>query len=95
LFFGFLLFMAGSLHAQEICDNAIDDDGDGLIDLNDDECDCETLIESSLIPNASFEDLICCPGFLGMLDCAETWIQASIPTTDFFPYMRFNRCWLG
>ncbi|NQY11463.1 MAG: SBBP repeat-containing protein [Flavobacteriales bacterium] len=25
---------------REICDNGIDDDGDGLIDLNDDDCEC-------------------------------------------------------
>jgi len=35
----FLLF-SNVLTAQEICDNAIDDDLDGLIDLNDDECNC-------------------------------------------------------
>lgn len=26
--------------AQEVCDNGIDDDGDGYIDLFDDECAC-------------------------------------------------------
>ena len=31
---------------DEICDNALDDDGDGLIDLNDPDCDC-ILIELS------------------------------------------------
>ena len=28
---------------EEICDNAIDDDDDGLIDLNDPDCDCEMI----------------------------------------------------
>ena len=44
--------------SQEICDNGIDDDGDGLIDLNDPDCECngfgtpQTI--PSLIPNPSF-----------------------------------------
>ena len=33
-----LLFSTGTLSAQEICNNGIDDDGDGLIDLLDEEC---------------------------------------------------------
>jgi len=67
---------------EEICDNAIDDDMDGLIDLNDPDCDCEVIEPVSLIPNPSFEDLNCCPNDISQLDCAETWIQASEPTTD-------------
>lgn len=71
------------LHAQEICDNAIDDDGDGLIDLNDDDCYCPSLVASSLIPNPSFEEMTCCPTANEMLHCAVDWIQASTPTTDY------------
>ena len=42
-----ILIMSLSLHGQEICNNAIDDDGDGLIDLNDEEdCDCPSSIPS-------------------------------------------------
>lgn len=67
---------------SEICDNALDDDQDGLIDLNDPECACEILELVSLIPNPSFEDLRCCPDSRSQLDCAEGWIQASEPTTD-------------
>ncbi|GAB5553435.1 MAG: hypothetical protein Sapg2KO_30260 [Saprospiraceae bacterium] len=66
----------------EICDNALDDDQDGLIDLNDPECACEILEPVSLIPNPSFEDLTCCPDNRSQLNCAEAWIQASDPTTD-------------
>lgn len=73
---------------QEICNNAIDDDGDGLIDLNDDECICEgfgnTSNVSSLIPNSSFEDRSCCPNGYSDLGCADTWIQASNPTSDYW-----------
>jgi len=72
---------------QEICDNGIDDDGDGLIDLNDTtECFCDTISStpSSLIPNPSFEDTSCCPGGLSQLNCATGWIQASTPTSDYY-----------
>ncbi len=47
------------LFSQEICNTGIDDDGDGLIDLFDDECECSGFASSqqvpSLIPNYSFE----------------------------------------
>lgn len=87
---GLLLFFALAVitgYSQEICDNGIDDDGDGLIDLNDDECDCEGLGDEeieSLIPNPSFEEMLCCPGFWGELSCAEDWIQASFATSDYY-----------
>lgn len=68
---------------QEICDNGIDDDQDGLIDLNDDECMCDLLTPSSLIPNPSFEERNCCPNMNAQLNCADGWIQASAPTTDY------------
>ena len=75
----------------EICDNAVDDDGDGLVDLNDPECDCPVLEPTSLIPNPSFEDMNCCPSSRSQLACADTWIQASVPTTDYL-----HTCdWLG
>jgi hypothetical protein len=37
----FFLFTAFTLHAQEICDNGIDDDGDGFVDFFDPDCACE------------------------------------------------------
>jgi gliding motility-associated-like protein len=77
------IFCSTDLIGQEICDNGIDDDGDGLIDLNDEDCACPALIPSGLIPNPSFEDMSCCPNDEGELDCAVTWIQASRPTTDY------------
>ena len=67
----------------EICDNAVDDDGDGLIDLNDADCDCQIAEPISLIPNPSFEERSCCPENRGSLNCADTWIQASEATTDY------------
>jgi len=72
--------------SAEICDNAIDDDGDGLIDLNDPDCKCQST-PISHIPNPSFEEIDCCPSGNSQLDCAGTWIQASEATTDYY-----NRC---
>ncbi len=75
-----------NLHLElqvEICDNAIDDDGNGLIDLNDPGCDCAKPEPQSLIPNPSFEEQNCCPQGRSQLDCAKNWIQASEPTTDY------------
>lgn len=68
----------------EICNNAIDDDGDGLIDLNDTtDCKCKLIEPISLIPNPSFEEYTCCPQNVSQLNCAVTWIQASEATTDY------------
>ncbi len=39
----FMSFATWSV-GQEICDNSIDDDNDGLIDLNDNECQCQDTI---------------------------------------------------
>lgn len=83
-----------ALSAQEICNNGIDDDGDGLIDLNDPDCPCSTLITpdniASYIRNPSFEERGCCPfGFVSIvsppwLDCANGWHQATSATSDYF-----------
>lgn len=35
---------------SEICENAIDDDMDGMIDLNDADCECTVIKPESLIP---------------------------------------------
>ncbi len=84
LFLGVLLTTATV--AQENCTNGIDDDGDGLIDLNDDDCVCTgfggSQNVSSLIPNSSFEDRSCCPSSYSQLGCADSWIQASEPPTS-------------
>jgi len=68
----------------EICDNAIDDDDDGLIDLNDTDCNCPILSPTSLLPNSSFEQLDCCPIGHSTVACAGPWTQASEATPDFF-----------
>lgn len=87
LLFSFIL-LGISCWSQEICDNGIDDDSDGFIDLNDSECICtglDTLMVEipSLIPNASFEVMDCCPSSYSELNCAGNWIQASEATSDY------------
>jgi gliding motility-associated-like protein len=90
-----ILYAGGSyerlLLAEEICDNALDDDFDGLIDLNDPDCDCPIIEPESLIPNPSFEEMNCCPLSRSQLSCATDWIQASEATTDYL-----HTCgWMG
>lgn len=84
-------FLGAPKMVDEICDNALDDDEDGLIDLNDPDCECPVLEPISLIPNPSFEEMQCCPSNRSQLNCAETWIQASEATTDYI-----HTCgWMG
>ena len=73
----------------EICDNGIDDDNDGSIDLNDSDCNCHGIsdtirISSSIIPNASFEDYTVCPYYYSQMEFCKGWIQASIGTSDYY-----------
>lgn len=88
----FSIILPSAIYGQvEICDNGIDDDNDGLIDLNDDDCVCEVIAPISFIPNPSFEEMDCCPDSWSQLNCATDWVQASVPTTDFLHYCD----WLG
>lgn len=85
--FSAMLLFSGSMFGQEICNNGIDDDADGLIDLNDNtECVCTpaTSTAPSLINNPSFETMNCCPSTYSELNCATGWIQASDATSDYF-----------
>ena len=78
----------GPLSAQEICNNGLDDDNNGLIDLNDSTaCNCSNLAAGStesLIPNPSFEDNNCLPSSWSQLNCATGWEQATTATSDYF-----------
>ena len=40
---------------REVCDNGIDDDGDGLVDAFDLECSCNEFSNDNLVPNGDFE----------------------------------------
>jgi len=80
-----LLFFSVAIYGQEVCTNGIDDDNDGLVDLNDPDCQCGSNIEvPSLIPNASFEDYTICPTNHSQLNRATGWIQATNATSDYF-----------
>lgn len=94
----FFIIPAG-LFAQEICANGVDDDADGLIDLNDPDCPCSPVImpanTPSFIANHSFEQRVvgpngpCCPfgfstPFQNWLSCALNWNQATSATSDYY-----------
>ena len=73
---------------QEVCDNGYDDDGNGLIDLNDATgCPCDPVVAlPSLLANGSFEDNTCCPAGVSMspmdyLSCATGWVDLVDATT--------------
>jgi gliding motility-associated-like protein len=70
--------------SQENCNNGIDDDGDGKIDLNDPDCACGTSSITSIIPNPSFESYTSCPSGFSELNVASPWIQATQATTDYY-----------
>jgi len=84
LAFNFNVVFPFELPAPEICDNGLDDDNDGKIDLNDEDCHCEPLEPPSLIPNPSFEEQDCCPDHHSKINCATGWIRASEGTPDYF-----------
>jgi gliding motility-associated-like protein len=90
LFFFIGIFLSlNAVYAQEICNNGIDDDADGDIDMNDADCACSGIgggsqTVTSLIPNPSFEDFTCCPNGVSDLPCAVSWQQASNATSDYF-----------
>ncbi|MCF8239395.1 MAG: gliding motility-associated C-terminal domain-containing protein [Saprospiraceae bacterium] len=77
-----------TLVGQEICDNGVDDDGNGLIDLNDPGCPCDGILipadVTDKIPNPSFENFNCCPNGPSQMDCTKGWIQATSGTSDYF-----------
>ena len=87
-----------TLQAQEICDNSIDDDADGLIDLND-TTDCVCGIApvqiDGILQNPSFEDFDCMPASYSQLDCADMWSQATFATSDYFLNPSYMPPWIG
>ncbi|OAV44070.1 gliding motility-associated C-terminal domain-containing protein [Lewinella sp. 4G2] len=99
-----LLLIGSQAYAQEICDNGIDDDGDGLVDLNDvSDCACTLLSQTpSLLPNPSFEeystsDPECTtanpnglPDDISQVSCMAGWLQPDVGTTDAFNLLSFT-----
>lgn len=86
LFITTFSLLAFPLLAQEICDNGIDDDGDGLIDLLDNDCVCNGTfadpITGNLISNPSFDNFDCCPTNFTQLYCSQGWQSLSTSTPD-------------
>lgn len=64
--FFMLLLCLASLQGfnQEICNNSKDDDGDGLIDLRDPDCQCRFTVAGNLLQNGSFEAFTHCPTYI-------------------------------
>ena len=81
-----------SISAQEICNNGIEDDADGGIDLKDSESICNLRVP---IVSTDFKTLICCPNSFTLPDfpnqginCAgDGWGTISFGTPDLF-----NQC---
>jgi gliding motility-associated-like protein len=82
-----LLYSIVTLHAQEICDNGIDDNGNGLIDLNDPACICTGFPafsdKTNKIPNPDFEEMACCPMTFSEVACAAPWTNGNGATVDY------------
>lgn len=76
-----------SVVSQEICNNGIDDDGDGWIDLNDTvDCFCgagNAAAVPSMISNPSFETMSQCPYFFSQIAFATGWQMGTQGTSDF------------
>jgi gliding motility-associated-like protein len=81
------LLISSICFSQEICNNAIDDDADGLIDINDTDCHCATAGGSnniaSYLPNPSFEGYTLCPTGPSQLAYSDIWEQCTNTTADF------------
>jgi gliding motility-associated-like protein len=73
--------------SQEICNNGIDDDGDGLKDLLDPDCLCNPIATTSLLPNHDFEDYTSCPNGTGQINKASPWDQGTLGKPNYI-----NRC---
>jgi gliding motility-associated-like protein len=84
LFLAIFLLIVSFARSQENCSNGIDDDGDGLIDLNDSDCSCNNAVVPSILPNPSFETHSDCPSSPSQLNFAIPWVQATDATTDYF-----------
>ncbi|MDE3182470.1 MAG: gliding motility-associated C-terminal domain-containing protein [Bacteroidota bacterium] len=61
IFIFLFLLVSNCSFSQEICNNGKDDDGDGLIDLQDPDCQCHFNVSGNLLQNGSFELYKNCP----------------------------------
>jgi gliding motility-associated-like protein len=73
------------LPGQEICNNGIDDDNDGLVDLKDPDCQCRIAAPYNLLQNPSFETYKHCrtnSSYSADYDIAYPWLYAVQPNGD-------------
>ena len=89
-----LCFIVSTLFAQEICDNGIDDDGDGLVDLNDPDCQCHWEAAYNLLLNPSFEAYKHCltngAPYAENYDIADYWLYGVQPNGDIAFYRNLS-----
>lgn len=80
-----LLFLSFSIlsFGQENCNNGIDDDGDGQIDLNDVDCICQNTTTSSFVNNHNFEQMNFCPNNFAQFNAVANWFLPSSATSDY------------
>ena len=82
-----LFFFSSILFGQEICDNGMDDDGDGAIDLLDPDCICGS-IEADEV-EGDFEEFSCCPTNFtsvpgdGIYCLDDGWELVTLATADY------------
>lgn len=81
--------------AQEICDNGKDDDGDGLIDLKDPDCQCHWKATGNILLNPSFEELNHCEiqpyTYQNNYDVVKYWQFGSQPFgRDVYPSYNYS-----
>ena len=79
----FWLCYSTAAMAQEVCDNGIDDDGNGLVDLNDTACFCQ-LNDLPHLFNSGFERYHSLPTAISQMQRAQNWHQATYGTSDYF-----------
>lgn len=89
IFFLLIIFSSFS-YAQEICANGIDDDADGLVDLNDPDCICNSA-NLSLIANHSFENNSGCPTTYKQFNLVSNWVSGNNEVIDYMNTCNFNR----
>ncbi|MDX1350300.1 MAG: PKD domain-containing protein, partial [Putridiphycobacter sp.] len=90
------LSLSISTFSQEICDNGIDDDGDGFIDLQDNDCHCGAGLNAQFnnaIPNADFDSSLCCPTtWWDHLNCLADWTTDSTQYYNSWSLNYVNSC---
>lgn len=84
-------------NAQEICNNGVDDDGDGLVDLHDPDCQCHFTVTNDLLRNSSFELYNHCPltyTYNSNYDIANFWQFGTYTIeSDYYHHMDCSYDW--